>query len=129
MKNIFSSIINNIVSPILKVSRQTSLKLLKIEIARCRIKVVKNVRKVFLSGISILLLLSLFTSGFLMLIATAFIIVKVKIGLATATVCLFFVGSACCLFSICLLSIISSEKMWVKYSGCDSVLDDVFAEK
>ncbi len=129
MNNIFSSIFSRVISPVFKASRQTSLKLLKIEVARCRINIVKKVRLAFLGGAGVLFLYSFFTSGFLMLAATCFIILMVKFGVKTAVIFLFISGALCCLIPITILSIVSSEKAWLKHTDCDSILDDVFSGK
>ncbi len=129
MKNIFNSIIGNIINPILSVGRQTSLKLLKIEVARRRIKIVKKVHLIFLSGTGLLFLYSVFTCGFAMLIATGFIVVMMKLGIKIAVVCLFLGGATFCFVPLAIFSIFCSEKKWLKYTDCDPMLDDVFSEK
>ncbi len=125
----FSSIISKLVNPIFKMSRQTSLKLLKIEVARCRIKIVKKVRLIFLSGIGLLFLYSVFNCGILTLVTTCFILIKVKWGLKIAVIFLFIAGALCCLIPLTILSFFSAERTWLKYTDCDSTLDDIFSGK
>jgi len=128
MKKWLKTIAAGVITPFLKIGRQATVKIVKIEATKRYIKVIKNVRHLFVYVISLLLLLSIFTSGFLMLHATAFLILAILVGNKASLIILFLLSALYSIVPLIILIIVCSERNWLKYSECDAFLDSVLSK-
>ena len=128
MKKCFKKIVSGMIAPFLKLGRQTTVQIVKIEAAKRYIKVIKNVRHLFVYVISLLLLLSIFASGFLMLHATAFLILAILVGNKASLLILFLLSVLYIIVPLIILSIACSERNWLKHSECDAFLDRILSK-
>ena len=128
MKNCLKTIAAGLVTPFLKLGRQTTVKIVKIEATRRYIKVIKNLRHLFVYIIGLLLLLGIFASGFLMLHATAFLIIAILVGKKASLIIFFLLSVLYSVVPLIILTIACSEKNWLKYSECDAFLDRVLSK-
>ena len=110
--------------PLVKLYKQTLVRLIKNEALDYYIRTIKTVRKLFLTAVFFLMCLGLLVSGFVMVHIGAFMYVSIKLArtdLALSVFCI--LGIIYMLLSSIVLLIACSEKTWLKASKYNNVIE------